>query len=309
METPSNILITGGTGTLGHAILRASQLCGWSSQFTVFSRSELAQARMRSRFPQVRFILGDVRDVDRVKSAVAGHDLVIHGAAMKRLPECEKFPDECFKTNVLGTHNVIRASSSVGARCIVISSDKACRATTVYGASKLLSEGLVSSFGRDGVDVVGVRYGNVLSSNGSALVLWSQQFARGEPLSVTNLRMTRFWMSPSQAVASIFRALDVCHPGEIFVPALSSLSISDLIEILFPGASTFVIGLRSREKLHEDLISSDEAVVELPDGYLLSSRGTTGKSYSSNTCPRIPREQFLSLVEDARLLESMMYVS
>lgn len=295
-----NILITGGTGTLGHAIVRTALAEGWDCRITIFSRSEYRQALMRAKYPQLRYVLGDVRDYASVAAAVTGHDLVIHAAAMKRLPECEAQPAECIAVNVNGSANVARACIAAAVpTCIGISTDKACRASTVYGASKLALEGLWRAQRPEPTRFLVCRYGNVLASNGSVLQLWAQQEARGEALTITDPRCTRFWMSEREAVRVIERASRL-HHGQVYVPKMGALGIADMAEMLFPGLPIRVTGLRSLEKMHEDLVHSDEAACDYSGYYVLSPDGSTGHSYTSETARRlVPAEMRKMIAEGA----------
>lgn len=322
MPLNGNILITGGSGTLGRAILRTAQRERWDASFTVFSRSELLQAQMRADFPAARYVLGDVRDYDRLSAAVAGHDLVVHAAALKRVPEAEEQPTECYQTNVAGSINVVRACIAAGVKkCIGISTDKACRAVTAYGASKLAMEkvflsqpthlrlGLPSKLTAFSC----VRYGNVVGSRGSVIPLWRKQAAVGEPLTVTRADATRFWMAPSQAVKVIEDAA-TCAGGLVLVPKMSSLGIGEMAHILFPGAALKEVGFRSLEKVHEDLVADDEVATDghegaWPGGSIYSqsiyywlggiSQGKTGHSYTSDRAERLAPDAFLKMLNEA----------
>lgn len=299
-----NILITGGSGTLGHAILTTARREGWDCSFTIYSRSESRQAAMRTRFPEVRYILGDVRDYDRLAGAIAGHDAVIHAAAMKRLPECEAQPTECMRTNVLGTMNVARACLwNDVTTAIFISTDKACKAITTYGASKLAGEGIWRAHAPH-ARFVAVRYGNVVASTGSVIPIWRDQAARGEPLTITDRRCTRFWMAPSDAVKLIEHAAAL-QSGEIAVPAMAALSLPDLAEIVAPDAKIIETGLRATEKLHEDLIHLDEEVSQWDQEgpFVLGPGGTTGTSYTSENAPRLMAWEFRQMLAEAEGLE------
>ena len=296
-----NILITGGSGTLGHAIVRTAEREQWPCTFTIYSRSELRQAQMRAKHPRCRYVIGDVRDFYALSTAIVGHDLVIHAAAMKRIPECEAQPVECYQTNVIGSMHVVRACQQAGvARCIGISTDKACRAVTAYGASKLAMEKLFQAQQDSGTIFTLVRYGNVVASNGSVIPIWREKAARGEPLPITDRKATRFWMAPSDAVKLIERAVEIGSTA-IAVPKMCALSLPDMAEIVAPGADMVEVGYRSVEKRHEDLVHEDEAAVEGPDLYvLLSGRaGGTGYRYTSDTAPRLTREQFLAMLAEA----------
>lgn len=303
MSLSGSILITGGSGTLGRAIVRTAQAEGWNADFTIYSRSEYLQAQMRSQFPHARYLLGDVRDYDRLAAALVGHDLVIHAAALKRLPECEAQPTECMQTNVVGSANVARACIAGGvARCVGISTDKACAAISTYGASKRLMEGIFQAANGQSTIFTLCRYGNVVASRGSVIPLWREQAARGEALTITDKRMTRFWMSEDEAVDVVERAA-LLDAGECIVPKMKSLSIIELAAALHPGAPTRAIGLRSLEKLHEDLIHTDEPCFEWEEWFLLSHEGTTGHHYSSDIAPRLTADEFLRMLELAEANE------
>lgn len=293
----SNVLVTGGTGTLGHAILRAAERENWNCSFTVYSRSELRQAQMRQKFPRVRYVLGDVRDYDRLSAAVAGHDLVIHAAAMKRLDDCDRQPDECYTINTQGSINALRACQHHGiARLIGISTDKACAASTAYGASKLMMERLFAA-ARGSTTCTLVRYGNVVASNGSVIPIWRRQLAEGKPLGITDPGMTRFWMAPSDAVKLVSYAATLPH-GTIAVPKMGSLSLAEMAAIIAPGAPHQTIGMRFAEKRHEDLVALDERAAETDTHYLIG-HGEPGQRYTSDRAPRLRPDVFLAMLEEA----------
>lgn len=297
-EPVRNVLLTGGTGTLGHAILEQAKRDNWPARFTVYSRSELSQARMRQQYPDVRYVLGDIRDRDRIMAAAAGHDVVLHLAAMKRVPECEAQPEECFKTNVVGTHNVIQACQAAGvARCVVVSTDKACAAITTYGASKRLAEGMVAAAPPSPTIVTGVRYGNVIGSNGSVIPLWREQAAAGLPFTITDERMTRFWMTARDAVDLVLFALKQ-EPGTIAIPKMPAMNILEMMRAAMgTDMSRREVGLRSLEKLHEDLVHPYEQVRELPGHYLLTPGGSYGYTYRSDTARQLTPDEFLPMLE------------
>lgn len=300
------ILITGGAGTLGRALMRESERRGWDAEFTIYSRGELLQAQTRALFPRARYTLGDVRDYDRLAAAVQGHDLVIHAAAMKRIPECEAHPSECLATNVTGSLNVARACAAAGAAAVAISTDKACRASTLYGASKLAMEGIFREAARrTGLRMTLVRYGNVVASRGSVIPLWRQQHAAGQPLTITDERMTRFWMSEADAVELVAMAAGA-PSGSILVPQMGAMRVVDMASALFPIARMAVIGLRSDEKLHEDLVHEDEPAVEAAGHYLIHSPSATrGHRYTSELAPRLTPEAFLEMLTLAEAAEGV----
>lgn len=299
-----SVLITGGTGTLGKAIVHKAVENQWPCTFTIYSRSELAQAQMRAKFPHLRYVIGDVRAYSRLESAIAGHDIVIHAAALKRIPEAEQQPHECYLTNVMGSSNVIRACINTGVkRCVGISTDKACRAVTAYGASKLLMEKEFQA-APDGITTFTlVRYGNVVASRGSVIALWKKQAEEGKPLTVTDGRCTRFWMSPPDAVELILIALEMEH-GTIVVPRMKAINILQLAAFAFPGKPARDIGLRSCEKLHEDLIHLDEeARYDEGREVFLVGQGNTGVTYRSIDAPIMSPSEFMEKLSEAEKYE------
>lgn len=297
------ILITGGAGTLGTALLAQARREAWPAEFTVTGRSELRLAQLHARFPKVRTVIADVRDAEAMRLAVAGHDVVIHAAAMKRIPECEAQPAECYATNVQGSANVARACLLAGVRlAIAISTDKAAGAVTAYGASKLLMESVWRAQPEGETVFTAVRYGNVVASNGSVIPLWRQQAREGRVLTITDTRMTRFWMAPSDAVRLISYAADVGAPGTIWVPKMGALPVAELARIVCPGAKVAETGLRSTEKLHEDLVMSAEVAQE-STGYFCIGRGETGHSYTSHGARRLSADEFGRMLAEAQELE------
>jgi UDP-N-acetylglucosamine 4,6-dehydratase len=260
------ILITGGTGSLGHALV-AHWLKTTDHRLIVFSRDEKKQADMREEFPDGRldFFLGDVRDLPRLKLAFAASvDVVVHAAALKRVDSVCHDPDEVLKTNVLGSRNVLNAARGQVAQCLLISSDKACYATNAYGVSKAYAEHLFTAFNVYGIPQGTassvVRYGNVLGSRGSVIPLWRAQLAQGLPLTLTDPRMTRFLIDFARAIQMIDTALAEMRGGEIFVPRLKAAAIVHLANVVqpLPGPRAFT-GLRpGGEKLHETLLTDEE---------------------------------------------------
>lgn len=302
MPISGNILITGGTGTLATAILRQARVERWNTRFTLFARSELRLYQQWRRFSDLnlRTVIGDVRDADAVMAASAGQDVIIHAGAMKRIPECEQQPMECYQTNVLGSRNVAWAAQLRGCAGVAISTDKACAATTTYGASKLLMESIWR-----GANLTAVRYGNVVASNGSVIPIWQKQWNNGKRLTVTNMHMTRFWMAPSDAVALIMHALDQYTPGGVWVPKMRALSLPTLASYICPGATFDETGVRSTEKIHEDLIAPCEPVTETTTHFLIHAEGMTGTRYSSDRVPTLPRDAFAAMLADAKDLEAL----
>jgi UDP-N-acetylglucosamine 4,6-dehydratase len=218
---------------------------------------------------------------------------------MKRIPECEAQPVECYETNVMGSINVVRACHFGGVkRCIGISTDKACRAVTAYGASKLAMEKLFQAQPAEPCVFTLVRYGNVVASNGSVIPIWRDTAARGEALPITDRQCTRFWMAPSEAVRLICDAA-VRSSGVIVVPKMGALSLVEMAGYVAPGADTVETGLRSCEKIHEDLIHADEPMGDASARFWIYPSGELGFSYTSGAAPRLTRDQFLAMLSEA----------
>ena len=257
------VLVTGGTGTFGHAFTERVLRDNLAERVKILSRDEKKQADMQAQFddPRLRFFLGDVRDQARLERAFQGVDVVIHAAALKRVERSASDIMEFVLTNVYGTMNVINACHNQGVRkLIALSSDKAVSSVTPYGATKALMEwyaiaGNVYGSTRSAC----VRYGNIVGSRGSVLETWRRQYEAGRPLTVTDERMTRFWISIEDAVALVLLAVQRSGGGEIFIPKnVARGSILDLARRYFPDAGFRVTGSRAYEKLHESLVSPDE---------------------------------------------------
>jgi UDP-N-acetylglucosamine 4,6-dehydratase len=276
-----SVLITGGTGSFGRALVR--QLVERSDRWrriVVLSRDELKQFEMQqefpaSRFPQLRYFIGDVRDAERLRRAFDGVDAVVHAAALKQVPAAEYNPFEAVKTNVLGAENVINAALDSGVtRVIALSTDKAANPINLYGATKLCSDKLFvagnSYSGSRNTRFSVVRYGNVVGSRGSVVPFFLARKSTGV-LPITDPRMTRFWITLEQGVAFVLSCLDGMTGGEIFVPKLPSMRITDLAAAIAPECETEVVGIRPGEKIHETLISVDDArqTVDAGDRYVI----------------------------------------
>lgn len=263
------VLITGGTGSFGHAfIARMLKQNPGPRRICILSRDELKQSEQRQTFHddhRLRFFLGDVRDVDRLRLAFSGVDTVIHAAAMKQVPACAYNPTEAVATNVTGSENVIQAALSCGvARCLLLSTDKATNSTTLYGSTKHVAERLfvaANSYSRDGRPMFSAtRYGNVAGSRGSVIPLFKWKAAAGHVLPVTDPDMTRFWMTLDEAVDLVILALTCMRGGEVFIPKLPAYTIGDLARAIGgPLGKTDTIGARVGEKQHESLLGPDEA--------------------------------------------------
>jgi UDP-N-acetylglucosamine 4,6-dehydratase len=259
------ILLTGGTGSFGQHFTRTA-LAEWNpAAIRIFSRDELKQTDMERKFddPRLRFFIGDVRDSNRLHRAIEGADVVIHAAALKHVPVCEYNPFEAIKTNILGTQNVAEACLDVGVpRAMALSTDKAVSPANLYGATKLCAEKLFVQAnvyaGKHTTRLSCVRYGNVVGSRGSVVPLFRDQAASGE-LTVTDERMTRFWITLDQAVQLVADSFVAMSGGEVFVPKIPSTRVLDLAEAIAPGLPIRFTGIRPGEKLHESLITSEEA--------------------------------------------------
>lgn len=263
----SSILITGGTGSFGKAFLAQVLQTRNPTRVIVFSRDELKQYEMRATFgddPRVRFFIGDIRDQDRLRMALHGVDYVVHAAALKQVDTAEYNPMEYVKTNVLGSENVISASLDAGVKKVVaLSTDKASSPINLYGATKLTADKLFISanhYGSSyGTTFSVVRYGNVMGSRGSVIPYFRSLAERGEPLTITDQRMTRFWITLPQAVDFVIESFEQMTGGELYVPRIPSTRIMDLAEAIAPGAPIVETGIRPGEKLHEEMISKEDS--------------------------------------------------
>jgi len=272
------ILVTGGTGSFGKKFIHTMLEKHDPAKLIVFSRDELKQHEMRMagfNQPQLRYFIGDVRDQERMRRAMQGVDIVVHAAALKQVPACEYNPMEAIKTNIMGTSNVVDAALDAGVKKVLaLSTDKAVNPVNLYGATKLAAEKLVvqsnAYAGGRQTRFSCVRYGNVVGSRGSVVPKFLQQRPSGH-LTVTDERMTRFWITLEQGVEFVINCIEQMHGGEVFVPKIPSTTIVDLAKAVAPDAEIDFIGIRPGEKLHEVLISEDEArsTVELDDLYVV----------------------------------------
>ena len=276
--TSKTILITGGTGSFGKEFTKTMLEDCQPNKLIIFSRDELKQHEMRmSGFdhPSLRYFIGDVRDENRLRRAMSGVDIVVHAAALKQVPACEYNPFEAVKTNVLGAQNVIDASIDSGVRQVLaLSTDKAVNPINLYGATKLVAEKMFvqgnAYSGDGGTRFSCVRYGNVVGSRGSVILVFKEQRARG-CITITDERMTRFWLMLEQGVRFVIRCIEQMQGGEVFVPKIPSMRIMDLAEAVAPGCEIDSIGIRPGEKLHEVLVARDESLhtLELEDMFVI----------------------------------------
>ena len=290
-----SILITGGTGSFGQCLIRTVLQRYKAKRVAVFSRDELKQYEMaqdpiiRDR-PEMRFFLGDVRDEARLAMAMRDVDIVIHAAALKQVPAAEYNPFECLRTNVFGAENVVRAALSSGVhKVMALSTDKAVSPINLYGASKLASDKIFvaanSMAGSLPARFSVVRYGNVVGSRGSVVPLYKRLVSEGAgSLPVTDERMTRFWITLQQGVDFVLSSLGAMYGGEIFVPKIPSMRVVDLARVMGKDIPIKVIGIRPGEKLHESLLTEDDArsTLELADRYVIQPAFNfwSGESYT-----------------------------
>ncbi|MCL6508699.1 MAG: UDP-N-acetylglucosamine 4,6-dehydratase (inverting) [Bryobacteraceae bacterium] len=274
----ASVLVTGGTGSFGKKFAEIMLREYHPKKLIIFSRDELKQHEMRTNgFDDecLRYFIGDVRDVDRLRRAMKGVDIVVHAAALKQVPACEYNPIEAVLTNINGAKNVIDAALDMGVqKVLALSTDKAVNPVNLYGATKLVAEKLFvqanSYRGAGPTRFSCVRYGNVVGSRGSVVPLFRSQ-RRAGTVTVTDPRMTRFWITLEQGVRFVISCIERMHGGEVFVPKIPSMRIVDLVEALAPGCWIREIGIRPGEKIHEVLISEDEArnAVEVDDMYVI----------------------------------------
>lgn len=316
-------LVTGGTGSFGRMFVATCLDNPKTKRVIVYSRDELKQHEMRSQFEdsRVSYFIGDVRDKDRLTRAFqADVDVVVHAAAMKQVPACEYNPFEAVATNVLGAKNVIDAAIDCGvSKVVALSTDKAVNPVNLYGATKLCAEKLFvqgnSYAGKSPTRFACVRYGNVVGSRGSVIPVFMRQRETGR-LTVTDERMTRFWITLDQGVKLVHTAVARMIGGEVFVPRIPSMGLLDLARAIAPEAKIHIEGIRPGEKLHECLISSDEArhTVCLKDMYVIKPEFPWWGSAGWSQGEALPdgfeftsdkNERWMSAADLARMLEIM----
>jgi UDP-N-acetylglucosamine 4,6-dehydratase len=271
--------VTGATGSFGKAFLGYALANLDPHRIVVFSRDELKQYEVRQMFgddPRLRFFIGDIRDRDRLARAMHGIDHVVHAAALKQVDTAEYNPSEYVATNINGSQNVIDAAINAGVQKVVaLSTDKASSPINLYGATKLVADKLFISGNHYAAThptrFAVVRYGNVMGSRGSVVPLFRRLNSEGKSLPITDKRMTRFWITLDAAVRFVVDSFDVMQGGELFVPRIPSMRILDLVEAVAPDAPTHEVGMRPGEKLHEEMIASDDSrrTLRFPDRYLV----------------------------------------
>lgn len=290
MLNGKNILITGGTGSFGKKCTQIVLEEYEPEKLIIFSRDELKQFEMSQRwsikkYPCIRYFLGDIRDKDRLIRAFNGVDYVIHAAALKQVPAAEYNPAESIKTNILGAMNVIDAALFNNVKKVIaLSTDKACNPINLYGATKLCADKLfVAANVYRGMDQETnfniVRYGNVLGSRGSVVPFFMERSKTGV-LPITDPRMTRFWITLDQGVHFVLKVLELAKGGEIFVPKIPSMKITDLAKAVAPECSHEIVGIRPGEKVHESLIGEDEGrnAIEYKECYVVRQNQFHGET-------------------------------
>jgi UDP-N-acetylglucosamine 4,6-dehydratase len=317
------VLITGGTGSFGKKFVEIMLREYRPKRLVIFSRDELKQHDMRTGgldHPSLRYFLGDVRDLPRLQRAFAGITIVVHAAALKQVPACEYNPFEAIQTNIMGGRNVIDAAIDRGVhRVLALSTDKAVNPVNLYGATKLCAEKVFvqanAYAGGQETRFSCARYGNVVGSRGSVIPVFLEQRKRGK-ITITDARMTRFWLTLDRGVRFVIQSIEQMHGGEIFVPKIPSMKLVDLAEAIAPGCAVDYVGIRPGEKLHEVLLSEDEArnAVELDDLYIIQpshpwwKKGNwvharqlpQGFRYTSDTNERwLTHEQLQELIDPA----------
>lgn len=272
------VLVTGGTGSFGKMFIKVMLRDFHPKKLIVFSRDELKQHEMQTSGyddPALRFFIGDVRDSSRLSRAMHEVDVVVHAAALKQVPACEYNPIEAVMTNVMGARNVIDAALDADVeRIIGLSTDKAVNPVNLYGATKLVAEKLFvqanSYSGDKPTRFACVRYGNVVGSRGSVIPLFKEQRNKGK-VTVTDPRMTRFWIDLEEGVKFVINCIEKMNGGEVFIPKIPSMNIMDLVKAVAPNCEVKFVGIRPGEKLHETLVGEDESwhTIELDDMYVI----------------------------------------
>jgi UDP-N-acetylglucosamine 4,6-dehydratase len=277
--TGKSVLITGGTGSFGREMIKCL-LKTEISRIAIFSRDELKQLSLKNEIPgdkRLRFFLGDIRDETRLEIALHGVDFVFHAAALKQVDTGEYNPMEFIKTNVLGSQNVINASMKSGVqKVIALSTDKASSPINLYGATKLTADKLfiaANNYSKSfGTSFSVVRYGNVFGSRGSVVPFFLDRASKGEPIPITDRRMTRFWITLESATNFVLETLNIMEGGELYVPKIPSMRIIDLASAIAPSSKIIETGIRPGEKLHEEMISADDSrrTIDLGNRYVVN---------------------------------------
>lgn len=304
----ANLFVTGGAGTLGRAIARRRKQDGWTGKLTVYSTDNHKHERMRTEYPDVNFVQGDIRSYTTLYNSMVGHDVVIHAGAVKVIPDSELWSMDTFDVNVVGSMNVCAAAVQARVAHVAgISTDKACHAANAYGATKYLMEKVFQEYARLGLGPQYhlVRYGNVLESNGSVIEAWRKAIERGEKIKITNPEMTRFWLSPSQAVEYVIQSL-LFDSGMIFIPKMPALSIGELAKMTVGDHDAILIPTRAGEKKHETLLTLEEGwyASDIINSFILRSTVTPRNDveitpYTSDIASKLTLEELETLLNDS----------
>ncbi|GGF91438.1 SDR family NAD(P)-dependent oxidoreductase [Paenibacillus abyssi] len=334
--TDKRVLIIGGTGTIGTSLLK-TVLKDQPQVVRIFSRDEYKQFKLQQSLSEyserIRYLIGDVRDLDRVSRAMQDIDYVFHTAAMKHVPACEYNPFEAVQTNIIGTQNVIQASLTMGVqKTIFTSTDKSIAPTNTYGASKLMAERLISAAqnqtGPKNTIFAAVRFGNVMGSRGSVIPLFKWQIAQKHEVTVTDLSMSRFMMTLQQATDLTIQAMKYAQGGEIFVLKMPVIKLQDLVDVMIEKVSNQIginpdkvrikeIGLRPGEKMYEELMTAEETMhaLELPDMFVIPNtflnkkiryadeRNVEVQTYSSNHFRTVSKNELIQMLTENHLLD------
>ena len=292
-----SVLVTGGTGSFGQKFVQRLLKDDEVSKVIVFSRDELKQFEMQSdvNSPKLRYFLGDVRDFQRLKQATVGVDVIVHAAAIKQIAAAEYNPMEAIKTNILGAENIINAAIENNvSKVIALSTDKAANPANLYGATKLCSDKLMVAgnilAGKRSVRFSVVRYGNVLGSRGSVIPFFKEQMKNGF-LPITDINMTRFWLTIDEGVQFVLDSLSRMHGGEIFVPKIPSFKVVDVATVISPNSPIKIIGIRPGEKLHEVMITEDDSeyTLEFKDYYAILAPFLMNSGEYSSIGTKVPK--------------------
>ena len=292
-----SVLVTGGTGSFGRKFVQRLLKDDEVRKVIVFSRDELKQFEMQSyvNSPKLRYFLGDVRDFQRLKQAATGVDVIVHAAAIKQIAAAEYNPMEAIKTNILGAENIVNvAIENNVSKVIALSTDKAANPANLYGATKLCSDKLMVAgnilAGKQSVRFAVVRYGNVLGSRGSVIPFFKEQIKNGY-LPITDINMTRFWLTIDEGIQFVLDSLSRMHGGEIFVPKIPSFKVVDVATVISPDTPIKIIGIRPGEKLHEVMITEDDSeyTLEFKDYYAILAPFLINSSVYNSIGTKVPK--------------------
>lgn len=303
-----NFFVTGGCGTLGQALAKRRKEEEWSGKMTIYSTDPHKHEKMRREHPDIKFIQGDIRDTENVYRSMVGHDVVIHAAAVKIIPVSEFYCWGTYEVNVDGSQSVCSAAIQAGIKDVVaISTDKACHPANAYGCSKMMMERLIQEMVRHETETNFhlVRFGNVLESNGSVIQVWKDAHAKGEPIKITDPEMTRFWLSPAQAVEVVLNSLGFIS-GDIIIPSMKATSISELATYVIGDdvGEMVIVPVRPGEKKHETLLTEEEGwyAYKISGSYFVLNPNigkrfpTPIPPYTSDKVDRMTKEELLNLL-------------